>query len=80
MIVAYGKHGTDLYESALKLLEERITEGYWYDNWNDGNPMHQWKDRADDALKRQDENIAYRFLTARQEFEYEGFEIQEPRG
>jgi hypothetical protein len=80
---------TDLPEAALKLLERRMDEGYWYDNENDGNPLHQYADRARDILLRakpesnEDRSkvgmLAWRFLKMRSDkgFEYEDVELRE---
>lgn len=91
MIIAHGKHDTELFESALQMLTQRSNEGIYYDDWNDGNASHQWAGRAraimtaahstaheagDPAAREVVENAAMRFLEERQDFEYEGFEVK----
>jgi len=91
VILAFEKQGTFTYAdsrgvnfAALKILRRRVDEGYWYDNWDDGNPFHQWKDRAEaiiEAALEDEEEAARRamtFLDNRSDHEYEGFEIQYP--
>ena len=91
VILAHEKHGDVIYAdsrginfAALKILRRRVDEGYWYDNWDDGNPFHQWKDRAEAIIRvaLEDEEEAARrawtFLNNRADHEYEGFEIQYP--
>lgn len=75
VIIAHEKHGTFTYSSARALLESRVNDGYWYNNWDDGNPKHQWADLADAALIN--ETSAWHFLESRQDHEYEYVEIQE---
>jgi hypothetical protein len=92
MIVAHGKYGHELYESATGLLCQRIAEGIYYENENDGDPRHQWLTRAL-AIERAAqsapdpdlpmiaaavERTALAFLEERQDFEYEGFEVKYP--
>lgn len=76
VIVAKEKHGTFVYGSALELLEQRVKDNYWYDNWDDGVPEHQWGDRARQIAASGNEKEAMHFLEERDDFEYEGFEVQ----
>ena len=91
VILAHGKHDVGVYETALGILEERVRDGYWYDNWDDGNPKHRWADRARAILdgthfKRGGqrvpmddetrEELAWRFLSERCDHEYEYVERQ----
>lgn len=77
VIVAHEKHGTFTYHSALTLLSLRLEDGYFYDNWDDGNPEHQWEDRAKQVLTADDEDKAWAFLQERSDHEYEYVEKQE---
>lgn len=71
IIVAREKHGTCLYALASDVIRARLEDGFWYDNSGDGNPKHQWEDRAREAFESNDENIAWRFLMERNDYEYE---------
>jgi hypothetical protein len=77
------KHGNrfvkadDINEAALRVITDRLNEGYWYDNWDDGDPNHQWEDRAEEIVCANDAKAAYKFLSERRSQEYEGFEINE---
>lgn len=73
VIVAHEKNGTFLYASALDLLRERVAAGYWYENWDDGNPRHEWATRAQAITS---ETAAWSFLLARSDHEYEAVEKQ----
>lgn len=88
-IILCEKHGTrvveaghteaDLHATALALLKERLTEG-WYFNWDDGDPRHRWEDRAKKIAGSANielaAKIAWRFLNERKGHEYEGLELQ----
>lgn len=89
VIIAHEKHGTFTYSSALGLLKKRVEDGYWYDNWDEGGPRHQWEDRAkaivNGTIKLKEgveptpeifERIAWRFLLERKDYEYESVEKQ----
>lgn len=89
VIVAHEKHGTFTYSSAWELFKQRFNEGYWYDNWDDGDPKHQWEDRAKklkfagERLWAMDgpkvERAAWNFLAERKDHEYEYVEKQTVR-
>jgi len=77
--VLHEKHGTRVVanpDAALKIVTERLNEGWWYDNWDEGDPSTQWEDRARKIVADGDNNAADDFLTERQHHEYEGFEVQ----
>ncbi len=80
IIIWHEKHGnrvtTASPEAFLQVFNERYKDGYWYENWEEGNPMTEWGDRAKVIHDAQDEKAAQRFLYERQEHEYEGFEEQ----
>lgn len=76
VIVAHEKHGIFIYKTALGLLEQRIDLGEYY-NWDDGNPKHQWGDRAEAVLHERSEAKAWAFLRERKDHEYEYIERQE---
>lgn len=77
VFTAHEKHGTSVYDSALAILCDRLSEGYWYDNWDDGNKRHQWRDRAEKIANAAAEGhpkaeaVAERFLMERCDHEYE---------
>jgi len=73
----YVLDATNLDKAALDLVSERLS-GY-YDNWDDGDPAHQWQDRAEEILRRQDGKAAWRLLQERSDFEYESVELQDLR-
>ncbi len=90
MIIARTKWDTELHETAFGLLKQRVDEGFYYDNWDDGNPDHQWEDRAKailatpiprclgparDAAKAKAERAAWAFLSERKDHEYEYVEV-----
>ena len=75
----YTIDATDLPTAAFTLLSERVEEGYWYVNWNDDDPKHQYEDRATDIVKRGAAEEAWPFLLERREVEYEWVELQETR-
>lgn len=62
--------------AALDLLVERLAQDFWYDNWDDGNPNHQWKDRAQAIVDAQDADAALDFLLERSDHEYEYVEVR----
>lgn len=64
VILAYGKHGTEPYATALGLLRARVEEGCWYDDPED----YEW------IVASNDEQAAWRFLRSRDAYEYEGVE------
>ena len=91
VIVAHEKHGTFTYSSAYDLLKQRFEDGFWYDNWDDGDPAHQWEDRARaivnfprpkcmgtayDRARAEAEQEALAFLEERADHEYEYIEVQ----
>lgn len=61
----------ELYQSAMELLKQRNEQGFWYDNWNSGNPSAEYKTRAEAIIESGDGRAAWRFLQERSEFEYE---------
>lgn len=65
-----------LYEVALEVVTERLNEGYYYDNWDDGNPRHQWEDRVNAIVAKADGAAAWSLLLERDDFEYEGVELR----
>jgi hypothetical protein len=65
------KGGETLYDAALELLTERLEQGFWYDNWDSGNPHEQYKDRAEHIIEDQDGEAAWNFLYDRSDHEYE---------
>lgn len=86
MIIAHTKWGDELYETAYGLLKQRVEDGFYYDNWDDGNPKHQWEDRAKAVVNfrvakcighpsfDEREKAAWVFLRERSDHEYEGVE------
>lgn len=66
VIIAYEKHGTFVYASALAIVKRRAAEGYWYDDPEE----YEW------ILESHDEQAADSFLHSRDEYEYEGFEYR----
>lgn len=66
--------GETLEEAALKLFEQRYADGFWYDNWDDGDPNHQYADRADAIHAAQNGEVAWQFLRERSDHEYEWVE------
>jgi hypothetical protein len=83
VIVAHEKHGTFTYSSPFVLLKRRFDEGYWYDNWDEGDPTTQWKDRAREIVEMPDghdrDKAAWAFLRERSDHEYEWVQMQEVR-
>lgn len=84
--VAHEKHGTFTYSCAREILRGRLEDGYWYDNWDDGDPANQWEDRARAILDLPDEDFgeliekrAWAFLLERADHEYEYVEQQRVR-
>ena len=86
--VARHKWGEDVYiaddeagfnAKALELLTQRVNDGYWYDDWNDGNDNHQWLTRANAIVQEGDGEKAWDFLESRSDFEYEWVEEVYPR-
>ncbi len=69
------KSGATLEDAALELLTERLEQGFWYDNWDTGNPTEQYRDRAEKIVKLQDGELAWRFLEERSDAEYEQVEV-----
>lgn len=67
--------GENLEEAALKLVTERLEQGFWYDNWDEGNSSTQWEDRAKKIVEDKDGKTAWDFLEERNDFEYERVEI-----
>lgn len=65
--------------AALDLLRKRLEEDFWYDNWDDGDPKHQWQDIAEDIVKRENAHEALSFLMSRRDHEYEWVEVTTPR-
>lgn len=57
--------------AALDLLNQRIGEGFWYDNWDDGKDKHQWEDRAKAISVAGSNDDAWKFLEERSDHEYE---------
>lgn len=82
VFILHEKHGTrivtanNLEEAAIEIVHDRFGEDYWYYNWDDGNPKHQWHDRAREIIAHYDGASALRFLNERKDHEYEGYEIQ----
>lgn len=78
VIVLHEKHGNRVIahtdEAVLNLIGERLEEGWWYDDWDDGNLAHQWEQRARAIVDDQDASAAWRFLRERKDHEYEGYE------
>lgn len=68
------KGGETLEQAALELLTERVNEGYWYYNWDEGNPLTDYEDRAKKIVELQDGKAAWGFLRERSEHEYEQVE------
>lgn len=58
-------------KAALDLVTQRLEQVFWYENWDEGDPKTQYKDRAEEIVKAQDEDKAWKFLQERDEFEYE---------
>jgi len=87
MLQVEAKHDTYVIEhddgdraAALALLKERVEEGYWYDNWDDGDEIHQYADRAAKIVNSGNEIEAYYFIVhERADFEYESVTPIEPR-
>jgi hypothetical protein len=67
--------GRDLPAVALHVVSQRLADGYWYDDWNDGKPAHQWWERAQALVEAGDAVAAERFFKDREDHEYEGWEI-----
>lgn len=83
VIIAHDKDGTFTYSSAFSLLRERVDQGIYYDNWDDGDSANQWEDRARNIIDLPTEDggamrkaRAWAFLRERSDFEYEGVEKQ----
>lgn len=66
--------------AALDLVKQRLDDDFWYDNWDDGNPDHQWKDRAQEIVDSEDASGALYFLREREGFEYEYIKVQTVKG
>jgi hypothetical protein len=65
--------------AALDLLRQRVEDDFWYNNWDDGDPEHQYDDRAKKIVELEDAPAALRFLIERRDAEYEWVEVQQPR-
>ena len=59
----------DLERAALKIVLERNEDGYWYDERD--------KQILDRILTNKNGKLALRFLKSRDNFEYEGVEVEE---
>lgn len=87
MLQVADKHSTYIIDhedgdraAALALLKERVQEGYWYENWDDGDEAHQYEDRAAKIANSGNEIEAYYFIVhERSDFEYEDVRTIEPR-
>lgn len=38
-------------KAALDLVTQRLEQVFWYENWDEGDPKTQYKDRAEKLLK-----------------------------
>lgn len=83
VMILYTKWGDDIVSNergmewaALDVVRLRLEQGFYYDNWDDGDPDHQWEDRAKGIVETDNAYGALDFLEERDEFEYEGFEIK----
>lgn len=74
-VIDAGDSAEDLYRAAMKLLTKRYDEGFWYENWDDGDPKNQWADRARIIIDADDTRAAWNFLKERSDFEYEYVEL-----
>lgn len=78
IVTLHEKHGDRVfaYEEGweLKVVTMRLKDG-WYENWNDGCPDNQWKDRAEAIVVAGDHEDAEQFIYDREDFEYESFSI-----
>jgi hypothetical protein len=80
ILVVREKHGNrylpaatdeELHASALKLVTNRVEDGYWYyDDEDDAAAT-----RASDIVQASDGTAAWRFLQERDDYEYEGVEL-----
>lgn len=81
----YGTHvmegEADVRDAAFDLLKERLGEGYWYENWDEGRLDTQYEDRAHEIINMDDADAALDFLLerARDGFEYEHVEVTRSR-
>jgi hypothetical protein len=57
--------------AALDLVRQRLEAGFWYHNWDEGDPQAQWEDRARAIVEAEDNDEAWDFLQERSDFEYE---------
>ena len=86
MLLVKDKWDTYLLENdkgvdwaALDLLKRRVDDDYWYYNWDDGDPEHQYEDRAREIVALEDPKAAFRFIMERRDAEYEWVEVTTPR-
>lgn len=67
VILAYTNHGVIPYASATALLKSRIKDGYWYEDED--------LEEAQKALSYGNDASAWKFLSSRSDYEYEGVQI-----
>lgn len=83
-IIVDEKHGEFEYDSALAVIEQRLEDGYWYEDWTDttdnpdGDPVKHWETRAKAIMLSQNETEALNFLIERRGFQYERFYYEHP--
>lgn len=71
MIIAHGKHGDEIYDSALELIKERLDQG-WY-----GEDDGIVENAAKRLIATENEVGGRDFLLSRRNFEYEGITIRD---
>lgn len=89
ILVLHEKHGDAIYaanspeqlhRTAVAVVRDRLRD--YYDNWDDGDPAHQWEDRARALLELQPNlagEAAWTLLREREDHEYEGLELESVR-
>lgn len=86
MIVAHEKYeDSALYDSYVAMLRQRVREGIYYDGEDAkvaetilaATGASSYIEGEPDAINAV-ERAAERFLSARQEYEYEGYEVRHP--
>jgi hypothetical protein len=66
----------ELEASALKLVRERLADSYYY-NYDEGEPVTQFRDRARQIVETENGKEAWDFLCEREDHEYEYVELKQ---